>query len=73
MLGELVISKYQQTREIKGNNIYIQTYLVTRWKVTDRETVLEIILFDDPSKKLSSIGNVRVVGILYFYVNIMTK
>ena len=37
----------------------------------DREAVLEIVLFKDPSNSFSFTGVVGVVRILYFYVNMV--
>jgi len=40
--------------------------------MTDRKVILEMMLFDNLSNSFSSTGIVREVGILYFYVKIMS-
>jgi len=52
----------------------IYTFRIIQWpdeKVTDREAVSEIKLFDDLSNNFSSTGDVGVVRMLYFYANII--
>ena len=35
-------------------------------------TISEMILFNNLLKNMSSTGNIRIVGILYFYMNMMS-
>ena len=71
VLSEQVVSEYQQTREIERD---IYTLRIIWWpdvKVTDRETVSEMKLFNDLSNNFISTGYIGVVRMLYFYANIV--